>query len=290
MVRKLGKSCLVLLVLLSATLPCAAWKFVSMADSRGEIAAVNAEVFKRIIKQVNAEKPDLVIFQGDAVSGSKDTKKLSEQMDNWLSYMKRLNCPWYFVPGNHEIRSATAESILRTKIDQPLNGPPGHEELVFSFDHKDAHFVGLNSNHYKGSHKVQLSWLEEDLKATRKPHIFVMAHEPAYPAGPHAGSSLDAYPHERDAFWKLLERYGVRIYFCGHEHLYKRSRHGNVFQVINGTCGAPIYKGGVNTIPTYHYVVVDVKGPRVYCQAKDLNGKVLDSWEYSISWTPDTKK
>jgi len=255
-----------------------------MADSRGGNDGVNAEVFGRVIELVNAEKPDLVIFQGDAVSGSKDTKELSSQMDNWLRFMKRLNCRWYYVPGNHEIRSAESENVLREKLDQPLNGPPEHKELVFSFDHKNAHFVGLNSNHYKDAHRVQLDWLENDLKSTSKPHIFVMAHEPTYPAGPHAKSSLDAYPNERDAFWNLLEKYGVRIYFCGHEHLYKRSRHGNVFQVINGSCGAPLYTSGVGIIPVYHYVVVSINGPRVKCEAKDLNGKVIDSWEYSVAW------
>ncbi|MDI6827646.1 MAG: metallophosphoesterase [Armatimonadota bacterium] len=270
-------------ILLLIILPISSygWKFVSMADSRGGDNSVNMKVFLAIIDRVNAEKPDLVIFQGDAVSGSKDPKVLSSQMDTWLSAMKKLKCRWYYVPGNHEIRSAACEDVLREKIVQPLNGPPGHKELVFSFDYKNAHFVGLNSYHPGEAHRVQIKWLEEDLKSTTKPHIFVMAHDPAYPVGPHVKSSLDAYPKERDAFWKIMEKAGVRIYFCGHEHLYKRSRHGNIYQVINGTCGAPTYKGE-SAVSKYHYVVVEVDGPKVRCTAKDKEGKAFDEWEYSV--------
>jgi hypothetical protein len=135
---------------------------------------------------------------------------------------------------------------------------------------------------------VQIPWLAEDLMATTKSHIFVMAHDPAYPAGPHAGSSLDAHPEERDAFWKLMDRSGVRIYFCGHEHLYKRSRHASVFQVINGSCGAPLYKAE-GAEARYHYVVVSIDGPNVHCEAKDVDGKTFDSWDYSVTWPPTCK-
>lgn len=282
MQRRVFFTPIIIFLLIVLPISSYAWKFVSMADSRGDDNGVNMKVFSAIIDRVNAENPDLVIFQGDAVSGSKNPKVLSSQMDTWLSVMKKLKCRWYYVPGNHEIRSAACEDVLRKKIDQPLNGPPGHKELVFSFDHKNAHFVGLNSYHPGETHRVQIEWLAQDLKSTNKPHIFVMAHDPAYPVGPHVKSSLDAHPDERDAFWKLMEKAGVRIYFCGHEHLYKRSRHGNIFQVINGTCGAPIYKGR-DAISKYHYVVVEVDGAKVRCEAKDMEGKTFDSWEYSVA-------
>ncbi len=176
--------------------------------------------------------------------------------------------------------------MLRSKVDQPLNGPPGHEEMVYSFDHENAHFVSLNSNHYGESHHVQRAWLSTDLAGTAQPHIFVMAHEPAYPVGPHVGSSLDVYPSERDDFWNIMTNAGVRMYFCGHEHLYSRSLHGDIYQILNGTCGAPIYSGPPGTIEEYHYVVVEIQGYNVQCWAKDDTGGVLDSWSYAVGPPP----
>lgn len=274
---------LVIALLAASAAPSFGWKFVSMADSRGTDNGVNTVELTKIINQVNLENADLVIFQGDSVTGDADDAILASQMDNWVSLMNNLNCPWYLSPGNHEIKAATSEDVLRSKVDQPLNGPPGHEEMVYSFDHENAHFVSLNSNHYGEGHHVQRSWLQSDLANTFQPHVFVMAHEPAYPVGPHIGSSLDVYSSERDDFWDIMSNAGVSIYFCGHEHLYASSTHGSLYQVINGTCGAPIHSGWPGTIAQYHYFVVQIDGYNVYCEAKSDTGAVLDSWYYSVS-------
>lgn len=269
--------------LLTATaVPSFAWKFVSMADSRGSDNGVNTATLDKIISKVNAEGADLVIFQGDAVSGSKDDATVSSQMDTWLKCMSKLKCPWYYTPGNHEVQSPTVqENVLRTKVKQPLNGPSSDLEMVYSFNHKNAHFVVLNSDHYGKLHHVQLDWMAADLAKTTNPHVFVMAHDPAYPAGPHAGSSLDAHASERDNFWNKMTTGHVNMYFCGHEHLYQRSKHGSITQVINGSCGAPLYTSK-GSISKYQYVVVDINGNSAKCQAKDDNGEMIDSWDYGI--------
>ena len=276
---------LIILVFIVAAIPATAensWRFVSMADSRGDTNGVNVQVFGKIIDLVNSENPDLVLFEGDAFSGSKDDNGLISQMDTWLSVINRLNCSWYYSTGNHEIITKNSEMLVKSKIKMPMNGPSAVKELVYSFDHNNAHFVCLDSNKYGDAHRIQADWLASDLKANKKPHIFVFAHEPAYPSGPHIGSSLDKFPVERDVFWSLLVKSGVGVYFCGHEHLYARSSHKGVLQIISGTCGAPIYSGFKGTIGAYHYVVVDVFKDHVSGVAKDDSGKVIDSWSYQL--------
>lgn len=282
MLRRASLAISIIAVVLLTAVPASAWKFVSMADSRGDDNGVNTTVLTAIVNLVNAENVDFVLFQGDAVNGSSDDLVLSSQFDTWLGVMNNLNCPWYFVPGNHEIRSSGSEGVLRSKLNQPTNGPPGHEELVFSFEHQNAHFSCLNSNHLGEAHMVQTSWMITDLAATTKPHKFVMAHEPAYPAGPHIGSSLDVYPADRDAFWTAMENKGVGMYFTGHEHFYHRSTHGSIYQVINGTCGAPLYSAP-GAISQYHFVIVDINNNTVQCTAKNDSGGVIDTWSYAIA-------
>jgi len=290
MTRK-ARVILLAIAFLLAQNPSFGWKFASFADSRGSNNGVNTAELSKIVNRINLEGVDIALFQGDAVSGYCDDACLSSQMDTWLSVMANLNCPWYFCPGNHELESrASSENVLRNKLDQPTNGPPGHLEMVYSFDYANAHFVSLNSNHYGEQHKVQRSWLASDLGATTQPHIFVMAHEPGYPKGPHIGSSLDVYPSERDDFWNIMSRAGVGVYFCGHEHLYARSKQGAIFQVINGTCGAPIATGYPGTNPVYSYVIVEIDGYRVSCQAKNDTGTVIDSWTYTVAPTCDSLK
>lgn len=144
-----------LAVLLATSDVALAWKFASLADSRGDNNGVNTTVLRAIVNRINAEGVAFVLFQGDAVTGSSNDDTLRSQMLNWLSIMNGLNCPFYYCPGNHEIASATSEDVLRSLLNQPMNGPPGHLEMVYSFDYQNAHFVSLNSNHYGESHKVQ---------------------------------------------------------------------------------------------------------------------------------------
>lgn len=282
MSRKPSVVLLPVLLLAAFAAPTFAWKFVSMADSRGSTNGVNTAELTKIVNLVKLENADLVIFQGDAVNGSTSDTTLGSQMDTWLAIMNTLNCPWYYTVGNHEISTSTSQNVIRSKVNMPLNGPAGDEETVFSFDHQNAHFVALNSNKYSQSHHVQRSWLTTDLAGTVQPHVFVMAHEPAYPVDGHIGSSLDYYPTERDDFWNIMSAKGVRMYFTGHEHLYSRTTHGSIYQVINGSCGAPLYTAPPGAISTYHYVLVEINGLNVTCQAKNDTGGVIDSWSYSI--------
>lgn len=279
MTRKFSFPILVLLLCLLST-HAFAWKFAVLGDSRGGKTGVRTEVLSPIIRQINNEKVDLVLFVGDAVNGSHDDAKLSAQMDTWIDAMKKLNCPWYYTPGNHEISSPASEKILCAKIRQPANGPNGYKGMVYSFDHQNAHFVSLNSNHHGEDHRVQSEWLAKDLATTQKPIRFVMAHEPAFSVKKARG--LDCVPKERDDFWQIMSQAGVSAYFCGHEHLYARTRHGNLYQIISGTCGAPIKKNAPGTIGQFNYVVVEIDGQNVHCKAKTREGAVIDSVDFAV--------
>lgn len=272
------------LILAWMAAPSFAWKFASIADSRGSSNGVNSTELAKIVSRINTEGVDLVLFEGDAVTGSTSDSTVSSQMDSWVSIMNKLTVPWYYTPGNHEIATSTVqENVLRAKVNQPLNGPSTDQEMVFSFDHQNAHFVFLNAEHYGQMHHLQRDWLAADLAKTTQPHVFVMEHEPGYPVAEHKGTSLDYYPTERDDFWNKMTAGRVRMLFTGHEHLYSRTLHGSIYQVINGTCGAPISTGYSGTIAKYNYVIVDINGYTVTCQAKDDAGNVIDSWSYTVS-------
>ncbi len=285
--RLLILSIIPLLLIMAEAAGPAAWKFASMADSRGDDNGVNTAALTAVINRVNSENVDFLLFQGDAVTGTTTDITTASQMDNWLGIMSALNCPWRYTPGNHEIQTSTAQvNVLRPRVNMPLNGPVGDEEMAYSFNYQNAHFVALNSDHWGLQHQVQNSWLTADLANCDAMHIFVMSHDPAYPAGPHIGSALDMYPDKRDDFWNILAVSGVKTYFCGHEHLYQRSQHNGIYQIINGTCGAPISTGIADTTAEYQYVVYTVDGANVSAVCRSDSGALLDSWSYTV--TPPT--
>ena len=284
--NKIRNMIVVVVVLLAVSSPSFAWKFASTADSQGGDNGVNVAMLTKIINQINAEGVDLLIMQGDLVSGSSTDSTLASQYDTWKSVMSGLNCPYYVVPGNHDVSTSNSENIWRSKMDMPLNGPTGYQETVWSFDHENAHFVGLNSNHYGEAHLIQEAWLIDDLNNTTQQHIFTMCHEPAFSKGAHMGSHLGTYPAERDDFWNILASHNSGLFFCGHEHYYSFSREGSVYQLINGPSGGGPRGGFPNTIGQYNYVVVTVDGPNLHGVAKNDNGQVIHTWDILPDETP----
>jgi 3',5'-cyclic AMP phosphodiesterase CpdA len=145
--------------------------------------------------------------------------------------------PWYPVLGNHDPESPSTMRYLRTYGQTVPNGvtrgPEGCEETTYSFEWANAHFVVLNQ-YFDGVKDwglegdvvpELLDWLEADLAANTKDHVFVIGHEPLMPMPDmdngrvrHQGDSLDEHPENAFRFHQLLLKHGVTAYICGHTH------------------------------------------------------------------------
>lgn len=262
--------------------PCFAdFRFAVIGDTRANNEdGINIEIMNVILEKIKSEKVDFIVVAGDLITGSAKSRVHMDRLKKWKSIIKRYQVPFYIVIGNHEIESELSENILRLVFEMPGNGPAGLKELAYSFDHKDAHFIALDTNVFNNFHRIgerQLEWLREDLGKNKEKRIFVFGHEPAYPTHGHVGSSLDRYASDRDGLWGVFKQYNVRAYFCGHEHLYNRAVHDGIYQIITGGGGAPLSapeKGGF-----YHFAVVDVKSDGVIdVTVKDAGGFIRDNF------------
>src|SRR3989338_1725220 len=242
--------------------PCFAdFRFAVIGDTRANNEdGINIEIMMIVLEKIKSEKVDFIIVVGDLITGSAKSRVHMNRLKKWKGIIERYGIPSYIVVGNHEVESELSENIVRLVFEMPGNGPDGLKELVYSFDHKNVHFIVLDTDVFNNFHKIggqQLEWLKEDLEKNKERNIFVFVHEPAYPAYGHIGSSLDKYVSDRDRLWGVFKQYNIRAYFCGHEHLYSSSVHDGIYQIITGGGGAPLAapeKGGV-----YNFVIVDVK-------------------------------
>ena len=164
--------------------------------------------------------------------------------------------PWYPAPGNHELDVPEYAEWLRqynkngtTLPHIVLKGPPGSEEMMYSFDWQNCHFILVNQ-YYDGKTDTGadgnlvpelLAWLEDDLRATTKNHIFVFGHEPIISMPDmdngrirHQGDSLDKYPQNAFRFHQLLLKYNVTAYICGHTHNTSFSNINGAWQIDAG--------------------------------------------------------
>lgn len=269
-----------MIIFLLAT-PCFAdFKFAVIGDTRDDSSnGINVKIMKAILEKIKQEKADFIIVTGDMITGSTKTSVHRSRLKKWKGIIERYGVPFYAVVGNHEIESELSQDIVKSIFEMPENGPSNLKELVYSFDHKNAHFVMLDTEIFNNFHVIgneQLKWLKEDLEKNQRKIIFIFGHDPAYPVYSHIGSSLDKDPAQRNELWAMLKKYNVGAYICGHEHLFNRGIHDGVYQVITGGGGAclsaPKENGGF-----YNFIIVDVKDVgAVLITVKDIIGSVKD--------------
>jgi hypothetical protein len=83
----------------------------------------------------------------------------------------------------------------------------------------------------------------------------------------------------------VLERYGVDLVICGHNHNYQRSLVNGITYIVTGGGGAelhPIDQPDPDTEASYnghHFVVFSVDGGTLLGQAITVDGEVVDEFE-----------
>ena len=146
--------------------------------------------------------------------------------------------PWYLVVGNHDVENATFMPWVRAWLKQSIpnvvrRGIAGSHLSLYSWDFNNSHFIAIDSYPWAipgKSGKVDITeetfmWIEEDLKSTHKPNIWVTGHQPiiSFPdidtgRHRHDKDSVSTNPETAKRFIALLEKYHVKAYLCGHTH------------------------------------------------------------------------
>ncbi len=284
------------------------WQFIVTGDSRSEDEnnGVNVRILGELAAEIAKQNVDFVLFPGDLVEGFEDPKTMQSQFETWHKIMKPVydaGIGVYPIRGNHDVGEPEDVAAWNKFFGYlPDNGPQGEKNLTYSFTHNNALMIGVDQ--YIKQSRVNQSWLDRQLAAKTKPHIFVFGHEPAFQADHE--DCLDDYPAKRDKFWASIEKAGVRAYFCGHDHFYNHATvddDGNpandVHQYIVGTAGAPLYRWsppyeGDNsdyTVENIHharkhgYVLVEIDGldVTVTWMQRTAGGiyRAADIWSYT---------
>jgi PKD repeat protein len=262
-----------------------AWRFAFVGDTHTPLSGIPAEIAASAL----SDDARFLIVVGDlSESGAgASPATLQSQLTQWRAAMTAASANGvglYVVRGNHEADVpgglSTWSSFFSGEDAMPTNGPSGESGLTYSFACENALFVGLDN--YAQLHRVNQPWLNAQLAAHTRPHLFVFGHETAFKTFHTDG--LDDYPDERDAFWNSLSAAGARAYLCGHDHLFNVARiddgDGNpaddLYQYVVGTGGStnwPVtrytYNGSngaftpvnvASVTNAYGYLLVEVSG------------------------------
>lgn len=282
------------------------WRFVVVGDTRGADSTnygVNVPIVAELATAIVNEGARFVLVPGDLVySGG-----VNGAFAMWKTTMQPVydaGIGVYPIRGNHDLETSGYWTSA-FGADLPDNGPSGEVNYTYSFNHNNAFCVGLDE--YVTTHRVNQTWLNQQLAANVKPHVFVFGHEPAFKVN-HT-DCLDDYPTNRNTFWNSIAAAGGRTYFCGHDHLYDHARiddgDGNtaddVHQYLVGTGGAPFYTSGsynganspfvpiyiLRDLYYYGYALVEIDGANVtltwkHRTAPNVYTATSDVFSYSV--------
>lgn len=181
----------------------APFRFAVVGDRTDE---ANDADWRRVLGEVEARRPDLVVTVGDLVDDAFNPAEWTRAFAGTAV----LQRPIAFTPGNHDILDPTSSRLFTERT--------GHAPYR-SFDQGGSHFVIVDNSIAEGWEELpeaQRQWLEADLaQSTGKP-TFVFMHKPFWALGVAAGKA--------DPMHDLFVRTGVDAVFTGHWHAHLHAR------------------------------------------------------------------
>jgi hypothetical protein len=243
------------------------WSFVVAGDGRTndrtpDPSGINLPIVNKLFQAIDAEHPRFLLWTGDLVHGEYGPVKtpIEQQFLTWKKATSALhNVDLLPVRGNHET-VGDADGSIWQRLIRPLMDSAhvsylkGEEGFSYTYVPRgDPRMMIIALDEYVHEHRVNLVELERALKRAKKggfKNVFVFAHEMAFTCTSHGDNeNLAKFKSERDQFLELLEMYGVRYFFAGHDHAYdwmtiKHPKWGKDYflnQIVAGTAGAPFY-------------------------------------------------
>lgn len=280
------------------------------SDTQNNGGNYNFEVTDSIVKQMSKDDYYFTIHNGDIVENGSVIK-------SWKNYFNvaqpiNANYPLMSVTGNHDVVNDTNSSIFQKPFPifyQLMNLP--NDQLNYSYDYGNTHFVAINSGYAQGAEKVgkvlfqqnsnEYKWLDADLSKARQNKnitwIILYCHYPLYSFG---ASHIVTW---QDHLKPLVDKYKVDLCIAGHRHVYERHkavRGSQIFEesdthvynqpkgtvyVTNGSCGGSLQGVGGWDLPTmvytpkekvYTYAVMTIENKIINYKVFDKDGNQVD--------------
>ena len=192
------------------------FSFIYFGDAQNDIRSM----WSRVIREAysDAPKAKFMIHAGDLVNTAESDAEWGEWFGagNWLNAM----IPNVPVPGNHEQAKASDGSSRlshhwRPQFTLPENGPPGLEEVCYTFTYHNVRVIGLDSN---GQINEQTPWLAKVLEENTSPWVICTFHHPIFSTAKDRDN-----PELRNAWKPVFDKYHVDLVLTGHDHSYGRT-------------------------------------------------------------------
>ncbi|MSQ94116.1 MAG: hypothetical protein EXR98_06115 [Gemmataceae bacterium] len=204
--------------------------FVVISDRTG---GHRARIFSQAVEQINLLQPAFVVSVGDLIEGyTNDQAALAGQWKEFQGYTSKLQMPFFYVPGNHDLANTTETDVWKERFGR----------RYYHFLYKDVLFLAVNSDDpFEDKEgrisKEQIEYFQKVLQDNPNPRwIFVNLHKPVW-----------TEPNLEKNGWLDIEKLlAGRKYtvFAGHIHRYQKFvRQGMNYYQLATTGGGSRLRG-----------------------------------------------
>jgi predicted phosphodiesterase len=225
-------------------------------------------VAKQLIDFRNQFKYEFVVMMGDNTYGGESARDFERRFEEPYQPLIDAGVKFYAALGNHDTPNQRNYKLFNMGGKQ-----------YYTFRPKlGVRFFALDSNYMSPE---QLTWLENELKASGSDWKIAFFHHPLYSSGGRHGSDAAL----RDQLEPLFINYSVDVVLSGHDHFYERLKpqKGIAYFVVGGS--AKLRSGDIGTTGLtakgfdtgYSFMAVEIAGDEFHFQTVSDQGKTVDS-------------
>lgn len=239
-----------------------------------------ARVFSQAVNQLNLLQPSFVVSVGDLIEGySKDKTRLAGEWKEFQSYVHKLQMPFFYVPGNHDLANAVEVEEWKERFGRRF----------YHFVYRDVLFLAVASDDegedkaYGAISQEQVEYFQKAIEANAKVRwTVVMIHKPVW-------AMEKAKAEGWLAIEKALEGRKYTV-FAGHVHRFQKFvRNGmNYYQLATTGGGSKLRGIPYKEFDHITWVTMKSEGPTIAhvlldgVYPEDLKRVVTDEEPYAI--------
>ncbi len=231
-------------------------------------------VFSQAVEQLNLLQPAFVISVGDLIEGyTRDPARLAEQWKELQTYTSKLQMPFFYVPGNHDLANPAETQEWSERFGR----------RYYHFVYRDVLFLAVctdDPSESEGKGKLSAEQVEYFRKVLRSNTgvrwTVVCVHKPVWT---HADLETNGWLDLE----KALEGRGYTV-FAGHIHRYQKFVRGgmNYYQLATTGGGSKMRGVPYGEFDHVAWVTVRKEGPPVVANVL-LDGVLPESLRRPIT-------
>ena len=219
---------------------------------------------------------DMVIMLGDNMYGSQRPADFERKFERPYKPLLEAGVKFYASLGNHDRTSNDMYELFN------MGG-----RRYYTYARNNVRFFVIDSNYLE---PAQLVWLEAALKDANEAWKIAYFHHPLYSDGGRHGSEVDL----RVRLEPLFIKYGVKVVYSGHDHIYERIKPQKGIAYFVSGAGGELRQGDLKrsalTAAGFDqdrsFMLNEIAGDDLFFQVVSRTGQTVDQGVIHREGTP----